>query len=253
MPANVRNSELPALLNGDFYGRTDPVAAFAVSHALHMGLPALSGYWSGAARSATDQQVDQSGNGAHLDKAGSATWGYNVRLAPYMSFPVAAAVGNNFNRASDGYTAISTGLNMGGWFFPRSNAANYHIMGRWNSGALSYLLNYSAGVFGFYVSTTGAAVAAQVFSAAYSPNLWHRVDCRFIASTEISIFVNGVQVANTTSIPATLYTGGAVPFRIGASYSNGYYGEAAFTYLARTPFTVTYHRILYDAGRAIFA
>jgi len=128
--------------------------------------------------------------------------------------------------AQDGLD-ITGAMTISCWAKMDSNTSSAYIVGKYDSGSsnCSYLLykRYSGGTytFRFYVSVDGiGANTVWVESASVSINTWYHIVCRYIPSTEISIFVNGTEYVETTGIPASLYNGSA-DFIVGAGKSSG--------------------------------
>ncbi|MEE8305865.1 MAG: LamG-like jellyroll fold domain-containing protein, partial [Gammaproteobacteria bacterium] len=114
------------------------------------------------------------------------------------------------------------GLMMGGWFRfdDATPAANELMVGkRGNGTSMAYHVRRgTGGNVVFEVSGDGTAlviVTATNFGAP-GADRWIHVVCRYIASTELKIWINGVANINAASVPASLFDGTA-DFTIGAA------------------------------------
>jgi len=143
-------------------------------------------------------------------------WGYSLDFSTdYVSISDANQDGLD----------ITGPMTMSCWVQLDPQTTSSYIVGKFDGGnnARCYLLykRYSGGnyTFRFYVSGDGVnTVWAE--SAAVSTGVWYHIVCRYVPSTEISIFVDGTEYINTTSIPASIFDGSA-DFIVGAAKSGG--------------------------------
>jgi len=82
----------------------------------------------------------------------------------------------------------------------------------------------SSGDATFSIAAGASPVTSVTASGANNRNVWTCWHGVYVPSVSLTLYQNGVQaVQNTTSIPASQYTGNGVPLRLGARVSNGTY------------------------------
>lgn len=190
-----------------------------------INLPGLRGYWPMSVVDYTGKAKDHSGASSDLSRVGSPTFGFDGNSY------VQCGAGNDFLTGFTSQQQITgteawidpaiRGLTLGCWVNVTTGPVTTEgLITRWGGATIkSYLLYFvSGGALRFGVSVDGTA-STLVQSGVLTVGQWFFVAGRFIPSTEIAIFVNGVKVVNTTSVPATLFAGTSV-FELGRYLSN---------------------------------
>lgn len=190
-----------------------------------INLPGLRGYWPMSVVNFTGEAVDHSNASSNLGRIGAPTFSYDGNgyvqcgvATDYLSGSVSA------QRVTGLETWIATGkkgLTLGGWVKADTQPATVGgiatIYGVAGTRSYAMFLNSSQQVV-FGVSNDGTAVI-NVTSAAISLGGWVWLVGRFTPGSELAIFVNGVKVVNTTTIPASAFIS-TVPFEIGRISAN---------------------------------
>lgn len=174
---------------------------------LFVGLPALVGYWPMSGRSSVGIVPDHGTNFYPLLDVGTVLSGYDGN--PFVHI----GNGTNYLSGSTGGQVTGTeawvdpairGITWGGWFtIDALPPVQGGLITRWG-GVTNYgygMVLTSAGLIQSVVSSNGSAVTF-VQSPAISTGQWVFMASRFIPSTELTIFTNGVKTVNTTAIPA---------------------------------------------------
>lgn len=191
------------------------MATLAALYADFQGLPGLRGLWYPNSTDSTGALYDQSGQGRTLTYNGNPTLGIHNSFIPYWDYD---GTGDFHSRADEaslditgGETTIAAGqrgLTLFGWFWFDVLGALVLPFGKAGAaGNLSYYLQKQANdTLRFTVSGNGTN-EFYAASAALSASKWYFCVGRFTPSAEVAILVNGVEVVNTTSIPATVFSG----------------------------------------------
>lgn len=209
----------------------DPAIALPLSISYIQSLVGLRGFWPGGPVGITGASqytlIDISGHGQHfLDR--------NEPPTEYFSFvnPIPLT---RFNGTGEWFKitdqihwdilgteasigAAYRGLTMGAYvnFDNTASSAEYILSKRLGGTQMSYWIHRQAGGnvrFGITNNGTTAVTASSVTTLLGST--WHLVIGRFDPSAEMSVFHNGVWEVNTTSIPASIYSGTADLFLAG--------------------------------------
>jgi hypothetical protein len=104
---------------------------------------------------------------------------------------------------------ISGSVTVGAWIRAQAASVAQNVM-QWGE-YKSYGLAFPGTAYRFDIKPAAAALMS-VTSGAIDTGVWNLVIGRYTVSTEMSVFVSGVQVQSTTSIPAVL--GGGDYFQI---------------------------------------
>lgn len=192
---------------------------------LFQTIPGLVGFWPmSSVELSTGDAYDLSGQGRTLLYNGNPVYRLHNDLVPYLDFD---GTGDILTRADEtdldilGTETIyaNPGLTIGGWFWSDSIATQMALTGKFLAAGdeRSYLLQFVSGGANFGVSSLGtAATVVTVSSAALATGAWYFVVGRFTPSVELAVFVNGVKVINTFSIPASIFNS-AAGFTIGGA------------------------------------
>lgn len=208
-------------------------------------LPGLRGYWPMSAVDFLGNAKDHSAASSDLARSGAPTFGFDGNSYVQMG------VANDFLQGSTSAQSISgtetwidpaiRGLTVGCWLnlgtLPPTDRG---LVTRWytppNRSYALYLV--SAGVCIFGVSSNGT-LFQYAQSAGIATGQWTFLVGRFTPSTEVAVFVNGVKVTNTTSIPAATFTATAT-FEVGrtnANNANIVHGKIRDGFLCQTALT----------------
>jgi len=225
-----------------------------------LALPGLRGFWPMSAFDSAGGAQDVSGHGHHLTYNGNPTYNYS-NLVPYIDLD---GTGDSLSRAdeadlditgTESYVAASVrGLTFGGWFWidsftPVVNA----LMMKWPAGGnLSYALFEAGGLY-YFIITGDGTTQVTVTSATATTGAWHFIIGRFIPSTELNLFDNGVKSTNVAGIPASVYSGNGALY-IGWDQADNSYldGRAALCFLCATWLSDAAIAALYQQTRMLF-
>lgn len=255
-PANFQRA-------ADDFARTySPTFVFGNIVSMYRMLPGLRGFWPMTALSTTTV-LDFSGNGNH-PTINSITLGF-TGLIPFSHY---AAGGDYMSRADNATLDITgteaymetKGLTIGAWVnFDTISAANHVLFGKNLTPNISYLLYYNGGVgtlgFTFQISTDGTtAVPLRDATNTATAGNWYFAAGRFVPSTEMAVYVNANKFANTSSIPASIFSGSAaLEFgSVNAGASSGLDGKLALCFLCATALPDATIRTLFQHTRALF-
>lgn len=220
MVKQIRNDSMVNLLKADFFSRYEPNAAL-VHAGLHLQLPQLRGYWPFSSVNENGNAYDLSGQGRTLtnNNAVPFTW-YN--LLPYANLTPGST--HYFSRADEAGLDITGGLTLGGWFWldTLASGGNQTLISKWLAlgDQRSYLLylDDATNTLVFNITSLGTAATIVGITSTTLPaiNTWYHVVGRFISSTTVSIFVDGVKTDNAAGVPAAIHSGSAA-FEIGST------------------------------------
>jgi hypothetical protein len=85
------------------------------------------------------------------------------------------------------------------------------------SGQRGYLLGVNPGTqISFFIPISSANLASVAYDFTVNPQIWYHISGVYSASNYVKMFLNGVEVASTTtSIPASQYTGNGISLKVG--------------------------------------
>jgi len=104
------------------------------------------------------------------------------------------------------------------WFKGQSSSANATGIGTTgNSGSRGYLLGFNNGsIIYFFIPSSSTSQKYITYNTTIDTNKWYCLTGVYNPSTYVRIYVNGVQVANSTSsIPSSLYTSNGISLKLG--------------------------------------
>jgi len=197
---------------GRLYGPIKAISDILTSPGkeIFIGLPGIEGYYPMSVVGASGDAINHSGIDAQLTQVGTAPLGYDGN-----SFRSLGSGTNYFSKSSlYGLTGLETfidsalrGFTIGGWFFINSFPSGAGgLISRdgiaTNRGYVMFI--GSTGAIRVLMSGNGTSVFF-INSADVPLTEWLFIVARYIPSTEISVFVNGVKTTNTTSIPASCF------------------------------------------------
>lgn len=250
MPVQIHNSEKIELLRAFFPARNEPNVAWG-NLATFQTIPALRGYWPMSSVDENGDAIDLSREGRTLTNFGSMSYGVDG-LVPYADHNLV----DYLQRPTEAAIDITGALTLGGWFFPKNPTSDSKgLVGKWNdvTGQRSYgLRTVVSGVARGFVSVDGSTQVI-VSSTALTASVWVFLVLRYVPSISLSIFKNGVETVNTTSIPASLFSNTS-PLEVGA-YNNGINvidGWSSNVFLSATALSNTFITTLYHNTRALY-
>ena len=241
MPSEY-NPQLVDNMSAKFRRLNNPAHAMADAIGMLQMFPGIRGIWTGGAIGASGG-LRELINDLHLTNNNNPLFGYNTNTLisrvqyngtnQYHSRASEAA----FNiTGTESYVATAQrGLTIGAWVrFDNNATATEMIASKWQGGAnLSYALHrLSTGVLRFAISNDGSTQVNADTSATMTSGNPYFVCGRFTPSTSLGARINGTNVPNTTSIPASVFSGSS-DFCIAANGTGANYldGSVLLTFL----------------------
>lgn len=180
----------------------------------YLALPGLRGFWPMSSVGVAGQAIDLQGLGNHLTWQGNPMFHF-AGLAPFCRYDgtgdyhdiTDAASANAFDiRGLEAYINDSDsalGLTLGGWIYPEETSTLEFIITKWapDPGFAYRVILGATDIFAFEISDDGSNTDI-VTSAVVTMNAWYFVAGRFIPSTSVDIFVNGVETNQATARPS---------------------------------------------------
>ena len=253
-PSEANEALLPFFLD-----RNDAMIRWGSIVSSFQLLPGLRGFWPMSAVGGAGAAIDLSGLGKDLTNTNSCDYGADT-LAPFARYNGSTqyhTVADNSAHdiiGSEGYI-VSPGLTLGAWvkFDGSAGGSEETVMGKYTSGDPAYLIQRvnTSGVMQFLIDSGGSDT---INSDTAVTTAWTFVVGRYIPSTSIDIFLNGVSDGqNTTSIPATI-DNSAVAFRIGATGAPGDYldGDISCAFVCAAALSDDIILALNEQSRVIF-
>ena len=217
-----------------------------------MLLPYLRGLWTFTSRDESDNVRDFGGQDRTLTNNNGAP--LNELANNNMWYTEFNGTTQYYSRADEAGLDITGNLTMGGWFrFDAASTLSF-LMGKASTSNLSYWFSRTAtNVIQANVSSNGTT-QTSVDSGTVTTSQWYFVVMRYTPSTELAVFLNNTKTTNTTSIPASIYSGSGT-FTIGA-YVTGpaqyLDGSAALCFLTASPMSDASIQNLYFRTRPLF-
>lgn len=214
MPSEY-NPQLVDNMSAKFRRLNNPAHAMADAIGMLKMFPGIRGIWSGAAVGALGQARDEI-NGLHLTNNNDAQFGYKSgTLVPRILYNGSTQYHSRTDEAALDITGTEAyinqnGLTIGAWVqFDVAAAAVEMIVSKWAAPSnLSYNINRQAsGVLRFSITNDGSTAVNVDTVATIAQDTQYFVCGRFTPSTEIMARINGTFVTNTTSIPASIFSG----------------------------------------------
>lgn len=175
---------------------------------LFVGLPGLTGYFPMSIVDTAAKAVNHSQAGLDLTQTGVCPIGYD---------------GNSYRHTGDGVNYLSSsldyaltgletyieaafrGFTLGGWFrietTPSGSSGLISKDGSAPQRGYSLYWN-SSNEARFLMSSNGSSTSVAISASSVTAQ-WHFIAARFIPSTEVAVFLDGIKSANTTAIPAS--------------------------------------------------
>ncbi len=211
---------------GRLYGPIKQIADVltASQKDLFVGLPGLTGYFPMSIVNTAAKAVNHAQAGLDLAQTGVCPIGYDGNSYRHTGDGV-----NYFSSSLDyALTGLETyieaafrGFTVGGWF--RIEATPAGSSGLVSKDGVSPQRGYSLywnslNEARFLVSSNGAATTVVISSSSIISQ-WHFIVGRFIPSTEVAVFLDGVKSVNTTAIPASCNVS-TQPFEVGRGFAS---------------------------------
>lgn len=221
MTTNVKNRAMQDMLEGEFFSRRDLGLAHGRALGDLMWLPGVRGAWGMGSRDENGDVYDHTGQGRTLTNVSALTFSARNGLVPYAIHDGSA---DCLRRTSSAALQITTAMTMGGWFYATdaTPATRQGLVGKYltTGNQRSYLLDLlTTGYVRASISVDGTNLTVVDSTATTADATWFHAVLRYTPSSELSVFLNGVETLNTTSIPAGIFASTA-NFEIGA-YNTG--------------------------------
>lgn len=254
MTTQILNAQMLEILKGTFVPRRDPVLAWSRAISQMMLLPGLRALYGMGSVDESGNVYDHSGQGRTLSNVSTLAFGVYNTLVPYAIHDGSA---DCLRRADEAGLDITGVLTCGGWFYATdaTPGADMGLFTKWSTlGQRAYALKLlTTGLVQGLVSSNGT-LETTVSSAAVSTATWFHVALRYTPSTELSLWVNGVETVNTTSIPASIFSSSAAleigAFNAGSSVLDG---RSTLGFLCAAALGDTTITTLYQSQRAVFS
>lgn len=201
---------------------------------------------------------DIAGQGFHLTNNNSTAFQFSG-LFPYAAFTSASSM--YLSRAHSNDIALTNSFWLSTIIYPTVAGGTQGIISKFvastNDRAFRIVKDSSEQIT-FQISNAGTAIDAGVSSGAVSLDTPYHVFGLFLASSSLSVWVNGVRTDNTTGIPASVYNATGADLEIGRSNAGSYWnGRIGATMLGRAVGTLANWDViaknLYQQMRAAFA
>lgn len=260
MPIQIRNSDLPNLIQSDSYKFglwTEVVSGF-------QALPGLVGFWPmSSVQRSTGNVYDLSGQGRTLTyNSGVGSYLAYTGLVPYFNF-----AGNGYLSRADEtdldvlgtesqFLSSVRGLTVGGWFFTTTLGSNAGLISKTDvDGQVSYFLyKTTSDTLQVIISSTGliAAAVAATSTNTITANRWYFCVGRYSPSTSLSVVLNDAINTKTTSIPASIFSSTS-QLNIGRTFSVNYLtGGAALCFKSANYLSDNIINGIYQRSRNLF-
>lgn len=211
-----QNEQLVSWLSSYFRLLYNPTHSLADAVGMLKLFPGIRSIWTGAAVGASGQARDEI-NGLHLTNNNNAQFGYKTNTQiPRILYDGSTEYHSRTDEAAFDITGTEAyinqnGLTIGAWVqFDNAAAATEMIASKWATSNLSYNINrQSSGVLRFSITNDGTTTINIDTVATMAADTQYFVCGRFIPSTSIEARINGTWVENTTSIPASIFSGTA--------------------------------------------
>lgn len=194
-----------------------PRPTLAELYADFKGLPGLRGLWYPGSVDSTGALYDQSGQGRTLTYNGNPTLNIYGGFIPYYDYDATGDCHTRADEAGLDITGTETtiasalrGMTLGGWFWFDSLSISA-VMAKFGTvaGDRSYFLRTDGSNAMQFGINDGASAKTVSSAATQATGQWYFVVGRFTPSTEMAIWLNGVKATTTSSIPASVTSGGA--------------------------------------------
>jgi hypothetical protein len=219
MTVQKRNGEMVELLSADLQHRYEPQFAAGNIASMFQMLHELRGFWPFSSINESGAILDLSGQGRTLTNTNTG----RSQDAAFVAAGSFNGASSRCDRADEAGLDVTGNLTIGAWMYPTSFGTNVQPISKDGAaGQFSYHIQRLAGnAYQFQVSSDGGGGGLKSIDSAgtYSSQGWHFVVGRFITSTEIAIYVNGVKTSSAVGVPASIFNSNSA-FSIG-SWPNG--------------------------------
>lgn len=173
-------------------------------------LPGIEGYYPMSIVNGSGQAINHTGSGDPLTQTGVVPVGFDGNAYRQLG----SGINYLFAASAYGLTGLETfidsslrGFTIGGWFMLDSlTSSPFGLISRsGNTPDLGYgLVALNTGAPRLFMSNNGTTTV-NATGANLPLSEWHFVAGRYIPSVEVAVFVDGVKVTNTVSIPASAF------------------------------------------------
>lgn len=212
----------------------------------------LRAFWPLSSLDAGSNPMDVSAQGRGLTNNGTITFG-SIGEIPYA---ILNGSTQWLSRATEAGLVITSNLTFGAWLYANANGTLYMPIGKFGaSGNYGYCIQrLNTNFYQANISGNGTTQFQAVFPTTSPATTWEFVVARYIPSTELSIFVNGVKFSNTTTVPASIFNGNG-NFAIGrwdGGAAQYFPGRAALPFLCATSLSDIAIQRMYNISRIFF-
>lgn len=232
-----------------------------------LGLPQLRGLWLAGPTDSGGNALDSGPSGRTLTPGGTPVWNYTSQGGNYVSFNGSSQYYYRTSESALNVTGTESeidssirGITVGGWFYiTGAGAGGTGLISKYltTGNQRGYML-YLSGASSPWTSVFGISSDGSAFTnitGSVSTSAWYFLVGRFVPSTSIDLFTNNSKSSNTTSIPASIYSGTAdlnlFAYNNGAagSYTTG---RGSFCFICACALSDTIISNLYAASRSLF-
>lgn len=261
-----RRTQIIDVMSTDFPLMKSPNYALAQMHSTFTSFAMCRGYWPMSSVDENGNVYDMSAQGRTISRNGNPTFAFRKNLAAYAVFDGngdyfqrADEAGLDFQCPSNLVAAGIDGLTIMFWFYASQAGAGAQrgLVSKWyetgNQRAYRVILT-AANLVQLDISSNGTLVTS-VSSAAISVDTWYFVAARYLAGTEMSLTLNGVETTNVVGIPASPFNS-TEAFEVGrtnrTNYLTGRMGPLGIyaVYLTDPAIAVAYHSTRHLYGGA---
>lgn len=210
-----RPDELIEILEGDLLSRNDKINRWGNAISSFQNIPGLVGFWPmSSVQRSTGNAFDLTSQGRTLTYNGNPTYNIYNDFMPYIDFD---GTGDFLSRADETdldvlgtetiYNSSVRGLTVGAWVWFDSVSGIRIIISKDDVGAnRSWSMWLQSSLLQSIVfAPGGGSFANTVSTTTLVVNTWHFCVFRFVASTSLTGFINGVvEGTDTSSVPASI-------------------------------------------------
>lgn len=227
-----------------------------------LDLPGLVGFWPmSSVQRSTGQAYDLSGQARHLTYNGNPTYNIYNDIVPYIDLD---GTGDFLSRADETdldilgtetiYASAVRGLTLGGWFWTDTAGVQQTFLAKFNAATTgSYTLRMTAGnVALFLIVNSTPAQDFVTHTSAFTSGAWHFIAGRFMPSSEMALFHNGIKVSQASSSTAIQNSSDA--FQVGARTGtvDPLDGRASLCFLCANALPDALISALFQQSRSLF-
>lgn len=230
------NAESVELLRTHFPARNEPNVAWGNAISGMLWLSRLISLWPMSSLSRDAATVrDIAGEGYHLTNNNNVAFQFSG-LYPYGAYTSGSSM--YLSRAHSTAIALTNSCWFSTFIYPTvAGGTTQGIISKFVAGTNNRafrIVKDASEQITFQISNAGTAIDATVSSGAVSLNTNYHIFGLFLASSSLSVWVNGTRTDNTTSIPASIFNATGADLEIGRSNAGSYWdGRIGATMMGR--------------------